>query len=90
MKRIIKVGNKEELKEAILSCKKAKCDTLIILNGQTEYLIYKPFMSTRTAVLSCETDEDKAFLQVIKNINKIAEKHFLPPKSKLRRKGFQL
>jgi hypothetical protein len=88
MKRIIKVRNKEELKEAILSCKKAKCDTLIILNGQTEYLIYKPFISTRTAVLFCETD--KSFLQVIKNINKIAEKHFLPPKSKLRRKGFQL
>lgn len=88
MKRTIKVGNKEELKEAILSCKKANCNTLVILNGQTEYLIYKPFVSTRTAILSCETD--KAFLQVIKNINKIGAEHFLSPKPKLRKKGFQL
>ena len=79
MKREIKVGNKEELKEAILSCKKAKCDTLIILNGQTEYLIYNPSALMRTGILFCETDKaffssDKKYQQ--ETINEI--RYMLP------------
>ena len=84
-RKVIKIGDKEELKTAILSCKNADCDTLIVLNGQTEYLIYSPFGNFKTGILSCETN--KAFLRVIKNINKIAAKL---SKSKRTRKDFQL